>query len=171
MICLIFLGLNSSYAQTKLVVNGGVQFPTGDLKSMIPGADLKMGFGLSVDGEFTISQSQSSTIAVTVQSSYNRFSYDTPAGFTGDANLGLATFMGGIKAFFDQFYVGGFAGLVSPSLNVTGVTATFNSEFGFGGTVGVRIDKIDVNAKYYTFSSSGTTLPWFGINVGYVFDL
>lgn len=171
MICLIFFGLNTSNAQTKLVLNGGIQLPTGDLKTLIPGADTKMGLGSSVDGEFTISTSPTSSIAITASVGYNRWSFDTPAGFTGDANIHVATFMGGAKFFFEQFYFGGSAGIATPGITVTGLNLTFDSEFMWGATAGVRIDKFDVNAKYQSFSSGGVTLPWFGVNVGYVFSL
>ena len=171
MIAIIFFGLNTSSAQTKLVLNGGVQFPTGDLKTVVPGADTKMGFGGTVEGEFTVSNSPTSSIAVTVLAGYNRFTFDTPATFTGDASLGIGTFMGGIKAFFDQFYIGGSAGLASPSFKITGLTINADSEFMWSGTVGVRVDRFDINARYQSFSSNGSSFPWFGINAGYMFDL
>lgn len=170
-ICLIFLGLNTSNAQIKLVLNGGVQFPTGDFKTLVPGVDTKMGFGGTVDGEYTISNSPTSTIAITASVGYNRWSFDTPSSFTGEAYIDGTTIMGGAKYFFQQFYFGGSAGIVNPGMTVTGLTMTFDSEFIWSVSAGTRIDKFDINAKYYSFSSAGVTLPWFGVNVGYVFDL
>lgn len=171
---LLGLSLFTTNAQTKIVLNGGIQVPTGDLKDA---TNASTGFGGSAEGEFTISTTSTSSIALTVALGYNNWSIDLPATAPAGASLSIhaSTFMGGIKFFFNQFYVGGALGFGTPGFTASGFGVTeiadLDSKFMWAPTVGVRINNFDVNAKYQSISTDGPALTWFGINVGYAFGL
>ena len=156
-LCLFFVGLNTTNAQVKAVINGGVQIPTGDFKN---GSDV--GYGGSIDAEFSLPM-VGPTIFASV--GYNRWGIKNTS-----FSLYAIPMLGGLKYFFTApgspvvLYVGGGLGVVV--LNDNTPFSTTESKFIWAPVVGLRFGGFDVNAKYQSFSSGGTTFNWFGINAG-----
>lgn len=158
-ICIFFVGFNTSNAQVKLILNGGVQVPTGDFKDVND-----VGFGGSADVEFSLPLVGPTFFA---SAGYDRWKISNT-----DYSNYFIPLMGGLKYFFGTpggiatIYFGGALGVVI--LNSNFPLSSSESKFIWAPSVGVRLSNVDINAKYQSYSSDGSTISWVGLNVGIV---
>ena len=164
-ICFLFFGFNSCNAQVKLILSGGVQVPTGDFKNVND-----VGYGGSADVEFSLPLVGPTFF---VSAGYDRWKISNT-----DYSNTFVPILGGVKYFFGTpgglvtLYFGGALGIAIISNNIPDIGLFRNpgseSKFMWSPSVGVRLSNIDFNAKYQSFSSGGSTVSWFGLNLGIV---
>lgn len=160
---------SNSFGQTT--INAGMQFPTGDIKD-----GLNNGYGFSLTMDFSIPVIP---VALAISAGYNSWKYNDNTLLSGNKFYAIPI-MAGVRFFAPgvgiKTYVGGDVGVAYYNSNISGSSAS--TKFAFSPVLGFRYNlspvgtiALDVNARYWVISQSGSTINWFGINGGVSFGL
>lgn len=163
---------NAQAQQGDFKINPGLELgvPIGDF-----GKATSIGFGATVKGLYNVSDDGQVELTL----GYLSFSGKKVGGYK-IGNYGIIPIMAGYRHNFDGFYGEGQLGLASvsykvPSETYMGVTiggGTYSStEFSWALGVGYNFDNFDLSARYQAIQASGGALGWFGIRVGYNFEI
>lgn len=167
-ILIIFL---SSVAFGQTTIHAGMQFPTGNSKDV-----LNNGYGVNLSVDFSLPMVP---FSLAVSAGYNRWKYNDNTLLAGN-NFYAVPVMAGIRFFSPgpgvKTYVGGDLGVAYYNSNVSGSSSS--TKFAFSPVLGIRYNlspvgtiALDINARYWVISQSGSTINWFGLNGGVSFGL
>lgn len=193
LIALVLVGFitaqNVQAQQGEFKINPGLEvgIPMGDFSDMN-----SIGFGVTVKGYYGISDEG----AIGLTLGYLTFSGKKVSGIkTGSSDI--IPIMAGYRHHFNQFYAEGqlgFANVKFKEGKVSGGGFDFGDifdgifedddfDFGDGGGsysstefswalgVGYMFNNFDVGVRYQSIQTSGSSLGWIGLRVGYSFDL
>ena len=166
---ILFFFSSNSLAQTT--INAGMQFPSGNTKDALNngyGGSLSFGFSLPI-----------LPLSLAISAGYNTWKYNDNTLLSGNkfyvvpVMLGVRFFSPGVGL---KTYVGGDVGVAYYDSNAPGSNSS--TKFAFSPVLGLRFNlspvgtlALDLNARYWVISQSGSTINWFGINGGVSFGL
>lgn|SRR5690625_1256470 len=173
LIALVLVGFitaqNVQAQQGEFKINPGLELgmPIGDFSDAS-----NIGFGVTVKGLYGVSDEG----AVGLTLGYLAFSGKKVGGFKMP-NYTIIPIMAGYRHHFGEFYGEaqlGFASVKAKMPNdgsIFGGASVSSTEFSWALGAGYMFDNFDVGVRYQSVEVSGGSLGWFGIRVGYSFDL
>lgn len=158
-VMILFLSV-SSVAQTKITVNGGLQLPTGNMKTT-----LESGYGGNVTLDYSLPLLP---VSLAFTAGYNRWNFKN---ITPSENFYSVPLMVGGRFYTGGIYVGADLGFAFSNSSFTGSSSS--TDFTISPIVGYRLNltpvglvALDLNVRYWNVSTAGSSSTWIGLNAG-----
>ncbi|HLS30448.1 MAG TPA: outer membrane beta-barrel protein [Flavobacteriaceae bacterium] len=161
--------------QGELKINPGLELglPIGDFSDATD-----LGFGATVKGLYGVSDDGQVELTL----GYLHFPGKDLEGFK--INYNIIPIMAGYRHFFDNFYGEAQLGFAIaktktksdfefdfPGVDVNMSASDSSTEFSWAIGAGYMFDEFDISLRYQSIATSGSSLDWIGLRVGYSFDI